>query len=212
MKEFFKIKSKKANRARIQVITIAVSLMLVAAIAIGGTVAWLIDTTDPVTNTLTYGMIDIELTETDSDNDGNTLVNKYPTIPGATVIKDPKVIVKKNSENCYLFVKIEKLNNFDAFMDYTPATGWTQVPNVADVYYRTVDQDTTKDQEFPILLDDQISVKGSVTQAQISALTDNTLPTVKFTAYAIQRQNLVATEVYAIWDLVKNETAKYPQP
>ena len=42
-----------------------VALVLVLCCAVGGTLAWLTDTTDPVTNTFTVGDIDIDLTESD---------------------------------------------------------------------------------------------------------------------------------------------------
>lgn len=41
------------------------ALVLVVGCVAGGTVAWLVATTDTVTNTFTYGKIDITLTETE---------------------------------------------------------------------------------------------------------------------------------------------------
>lgn len=72
--------------------------MLVVGCAVGGTIAWLTATTEPVVNTFTYGKIKIELTETTG--------TEYKIIPGVNISKDPKVTVKADSEACWLFVKV----------------------------------------------------------------------------------------------------------
>ena len=192
MKEFFKIRSKKANRARIQVITIAVSLMLVAAIAIGGTVAWLVDKTESVTNTFTFGDIDITLTETDAVEDSNGNFEKEYTdlVPGATVPKDPKVTVTNGSVTRWLFVKIEKSTTFDTYFEADPATGWNPVTGAEGVYVYT--GNVVDGNPISILADDKITVKSEVTKEKIKEL-DNpgaVQPTIIFTAYAIQKDNL----------------------
>ena len=80
------------------------ALVLVIGCVAGGTVAWLVATTDSVTNTFTYGDINIGLTETKPVN------QQAKIIPGVDIEKDPKVTVKANSENCWLFVKIDEKN------------------------------------------------------------------------------------------------------
>ena len=92
-------------------------LALVACMAAGATLAWLTAKTSSVTNTFTYGDINIELKETTGES--------YKMVPGNTIDKDPKVTVKANSEECWLFVKVEKSDNFDKFMTYGIADGWT---------------------------------------------------------------------------------------
>ncbi len=161
-------------------------LVLAAGIAVGGTVAYLLDTTDPIINTFTAGDVDIELSETGADN--NT--NSYKMVPGATIIKDPKVTVSDTSESCYVFVKLDKSANFDTFLTYTVAAGWIQgtgsgdgVP--ANVYYRTVNaEDETR--AFSVLNGDEVSVNPNVTKEQLNALTGSTYPTLTVTAYACQ--------------------------
>ena len=162
------------------------ALVLIAGAAVGGTLAWLTDTTDAVQNTFTTSNIEIELDESDNLD--------LKMIPGWTIAKDPKVTVKANSEKCYLFVKIEKSSNFDNFMTYTVAADWTPLNDtnndgVADdgVYYRVVNA-SDADQEFAVLKDNQVSVLGTVTKADMEALkaANATLPTLTFTAYATQ--------------------------
>ena len=159
------------------------ALVLIAGAAVGGTLAWLTDTTEAVQNTFTTSDIDITLVETTSE---------FKMVPGCTIEKDPKVTVIAGSEKCYLFVKIEKSSNFDSFMTYTVAAGWTQLTDASDndvpgVYYRVVEA-SNADQEFAVLKDNQVTVKDTVTKADMEALkaADATLPTLTFTAYASQ--------------------------
>lgn len=157
-----------------------VAVVLVLCCAIGGTLAWLTDKTASVKNTFTVGDINIELTETTTN---------YKMVPGNTISKDPKVTVKANSEACWLFVKVEKSANFDSFMTYDMADGWTELPSVTGVYYREVAA-TTAATDFSVLKGDSVSVKDTVTKADLNALTQNTFPTLTFTAYAVQKDNV----------------------
>ena len=160
------------------------ALVLIAGAAVGGTLAWLTDTTDAVQNTFTTSNIEIELDESDNLD--------LKMIPGWTITKDPKVTVIAGSEKCYLFVKIEKSSNFDSFMTYTVAADWTPLNDtnndgVADdgVYYRVIDT-AGMGIAYSVLKDDQVTVKGEVTKAMMNELTTATYPTLTFTAYASQ--------------------------
>lgn len=157
-----------------------VAVVLVLCCAIGGTLAWLTDKTDPVKNTFAVGDINIELTETTTN---------YKMVPGNTISKDPKVTVKANSEACWLFVKVEKSSNFDNFMTYEMADGWTALPGVAGVYYREVAATTTAT-ELSVLKDNSVLVKDSVTKTMLNGLGETTFPTLTFTAYAVQKDNV----------------------
>ena len=163
-----------------------VAVALVLCCAIGGTLAWLTDKTDPVTNTFTVGDINIELKETTSD---------YKMVPGNTIAKDPKVTVKANSEDCYLFVKVTKSGNFDQFLTYAMADGWTQYEGTTDVWYRTVPA-SNANQEFEVLKDSKVTVKGTVTKGMMTS-SDFTNPTLTFKAAAVQTANLTLAQAYA---------------
>lgn len=165
---------------------LALALVLVGII--GGTMAWLTDTTDEVVNTFTDSDIDITLAETTGED--------YKMVPGYTISKDPKVTVETGSEKCYLFVKLEESTNFDDFLTYEIADGWTALDGVDNVYYRTVD---TADMgtAYSVLKDDQVTVKGEVTKEMMNALTDATYPTLTVTAYASQF-NKNATETFTV--------------
>jgi uncharacterized Zn ribbon protein len=163
--------------------TIAVTaLLLVLCFAIGGTLAWLVDESDKVVNTFTYGDINIGLSETTGD--------EYKMIPGNDITKDPKVTVEANSEACWLFVKVEKSDNYaDYLANYTIADGWNELDGVAGVYYREVNADTAKDgTSYKVLKGDKVTVLDSVKKSDMEAIKNGTVakPTLTFTAYAVQ--------------------------
>ena len=158
----------------------AAAIALVLCCAVGGTLAWLSDKTAPVTNTFTVGDINITLTESDNLD--------LKMVPGKIITKDPQVTVKAGSEACWLFVKVDKSTNFDTFMTYAIADGWTALPGVAGVYYREVPA-AAADTAFDVLKNSQVLVKEDVTKQQLQAVTGS-LPTMTFTAYAVQKDNI----------------------
>lgn len=161
-----------------------IAVMTVVCISISATLAYLFVETDPVENTFEYGDINITLDESKNLN--------LKMIPGSNITKDPKVTVLKDSEACWLFVEINKSANFDNFMSYEIADGWTQgngtdIP--ANVYYREVPA-TEADTKFEVLKGNLVSVKDTVTKDMFNALTDGTKPTLTFKAYAVQKENV----------------------
>ena len=164
--------------------TIAVTaLLLVLCFAIGGTLAWLVDESDKVVNTFTYGDINIELSETTGTN--------YKMIPGNDITKNPKVTVEANSEACWLFVKVEKSDNYaDYLANYTIADGWNELDGVAGVYYREVDAATAlAGEDYQVLAGDKVTVLDTVTKSMMEDIKNNVVdePTLTFTAYAVQK-------------------------
>ena len=167
-------------------LALVLALAMIVVCVVGGTLAWLIATTGSVTNTFTYGDIDIKLEETDAtvSADGSA-TKEFKMIPGYTIDKDPKVTVKAGSEKCYLFVKVVKSASFDTFMTYDMADGWTALAGVNGVYYRVVDT-AGMGTAYSVLKDDQVTVRDTVTKADMNGLTEATQPTLTFTAYACQ--------------------------
>ena len=163
-------------------LALVLALAMIVVCVVGGTLAWLTATTGSVTNTFTYGDINITLAETTGTS--------YKMIPGYTIDKNPKVTVLAGSEKCYLFVKVAESDNFDTFMTYEMAAGWTQLKDASEnpvpgVYYRVVDT-STADQPFYVLAGNQVTVSGDVTKTMLNDLTEATQPTLTFTAYACQ--------------------------
>lgn len=190
-------------------LALLLALVLVFGAAVGGTIAYLTDTTDPVTNTFTVGKVDITLTETfntDTNNDQKNDAWQAQLIPGTTYAKDPVVTVTNDSEDCWLFVKFEEKNNPTNYLDYTSnlteANGWTQGDNTnipSNVWYRAVAKDATV-KSFQLLAgnDDYatgcISVKNTVTNGDMDTASDAQLV---YTAYACQSANMTVNAAWA---------------
>ena len=185
-------------KTRSKVLSLVLAGTLVVSAGMFGTLAYLTDKTDKVVNTFTTSGIDIELTETTED---------YKMVPGFTIEKDPTVTVEADSEACYLFVKLEKSENFDEFLTYAVSDGWTSLDGVEGVIYRVV-ANNADDQTFEVLKDDQVTVKGTVTEDQLAALTGDTYPTLTITAYASQqyKDNTTTFDPVEAWNNVAGIT------
>lgn len=192
-------------------IAMTVALVLVVALAsIGGTIAWLTATTSPVTNTFTTSDIGITLTETGTTNNAKS----FKMVPGCTITKDPTVKVTAGSEKCYVFVKVDKSITLDTYIEYNVDSGWMQLKDssnndVSGVYYRIVES-SASDQSFNVLTDNQVTVKNTVTKANMEALKvyDAVQPTLTFTAYASQyfKNSTDSFTPAEAWDNVKPGT------
>ena len=166
------------------------ALVLVIGCAVGGTVAWLVSSTDPVVNTFTYGDINITLEETKPDN------KQAKIIPGVDIEKDPKVTVKGGSEACWLFVKVEE-ENWPTFTEsdgtrkvkYGIADGWTALTGETGVYYREVVA-VTADTSFDVLAGNVVTVSEELTKAEVNSITADNQPKLTFTAYAVQKDGI----------------------
>ena len=152
------------------------ALVLVIGCVAGGTVAWLVATSETVTNTFTYGKIDITLTETE---------RTYNIVPGVALAKDPKVTVKAGSEDCWLFVKVGQPIAFADGVSYGIADGWTKLED--GVYYREVPKADT-DSEYYVLKNNEVTVSSALTKEDIAKVGGS--PTLTFTAYAVQKENI----------------------
>lgn len=161
-------------------ITMLVALVLVAAVGVGATLAYLSDKTGTVTNTFTVGKVKIDLNET-KNNDTNKTGFRYDNVlPGQEYSKKPVVSVLKDSEDCYLFVEVVNANALIELQknELTAANGgWTALDGVANVYYREVTKSAAQ-QDFTLF--DGVKIDEDVTE--LSTFTDITIK-----AYAVQK-------------------------
>lgn len=201
------IKKLKLSKTKILIVTIAI--LAVFFTAISGTIAWLTSKSETVTNTFTYGDINISISETDTKDDDKLNTNTYEMIPGNKITKDPLITVKENSENCYLFVKLDKTTNFDEFMEFQVLENWILLEGTDNVYYQEVSQSDAK-QEFYVLKDNSVLVKESVTKRMLNELDKNGVenyPQLNITAYAVQRDSsieAISTAAKA-WSLISEQ-------
>lgn len=172
-----------------KVLALVLAMVLVVVGVAAGTLAWLTATSDTVTNTFTTSDIKVELTETNET---------YKMIPGYDIHKDPKAKVVSGSEECFLFVKLEKSANFDEFMTYEMADGWTLVEGQTNVYSRKV-VTAGIGTAYSVLKGDKVTVKGTVTKGMMNEIDNGTAakPTLKITAYASQLHKNAETEFTA---------------
>ncbi len=105
-------------------ITMLVALVLVAAVGVGATLAYLTDSTEEKINTFTVGDVDIDLTEeadaartdalVEETEDGYSFTNLQP---GDVVNKKPVVTVAEGSNKCYVYVKVSEVDYLTADID-----------------------------------------------------------------------------------------------
>lgn len=171
---------------------LALTLVLAAYWAVGGTAAWLAAKSEPIASTFTFGDINITLTETDHQ-EGPTKI-----IPGVDIRKDLRVTVQADSVDCWLFVKVKEAGTFvEDKVTYSMDDGWTKGDGTripGGFYYREV-RGVTADRVFHVLKDDKITVSKELTKQEIQNITG---PTLTFTAYAVQREGIdTAAEAWA---------------
>lgn len=172
-------------KTKTKVLVTALCAMLLVAVSVLGAMAYL-TSKDTVTNTFTVGKVKITLDEVEVNPDGtaksNSRVkaNTYHLIPGHTYIKDPTVHIGENSEDCWIFVKLE--NGLKAVVADTgieaqmEANGWKLLADTENVYaYR---ETVSADDDIPVF--DSFTIKGD---ADISACEDAEIDVV---AYAVQ--------------------------
>lgn len=187
------------------------ALALVAAISIGGTIAYL-TSTDKVENSFTVGKVAITLDESKVDINGTAVTpaarvkaNTYKLMPGHPYTKDPTVHVDADSEDSWIFVKVENgISDIEAAEAtgenaYTPIAkqitnnDWTQLDGKTNIYYKkytagTTDKDLAVFGNFKIADNAQdISGWGAAANAKITV-----------TAYAVQADGF--TTAKAAWD------------
>lgn len=171
-------KGKYSNGRVRKPVALLLALVLVLGVVIGGTIAWLTDTTGEVKNTFTTSDVDIDLKETKTD---------FQMVPGCTIEKDPIVTVLKESEDAWVFVKVDESANLDNFITYEVDTNnWKPLEGVEGVYYTKYESRDDVDISIKVLKDNKVTVKDTVTKGDMDALTAETYPKLSFTAYACQ--------------------------
>lgn len=88
------------------ILVAAIAVMLVAALVVGGTLAYFTDKSDAKVNTFTVGNVAIDLEEPNWNAD-----ESHTLLPGARYAKDPTITVKEGSQDAYVFLKLD-LNKY----------------------------------------------------------------------------------------------------
>ena len=209
----------------------AVTAVLAAVVlltgALFGTLAYFTDQ-ETVTNTFTIGKVGITLDEMDvkpdgtKDTDERVLENVYHLIPGTTYIKDPTIHVDEDSEDCYLFVKVENgISNVETAVkgktiaDQMKALDWVKVEGIdgvdnlyilrkgdgADKYAVSKGAEVVVFETFTIDGDKVVSVpEGEAVPEGKVDLEKYKTAAVKVTAYAVQKSGFEDSTPAQIWN------------
>lgn len=170
------------------------AVLLVAA-SVLGTMAYL-TSQDSVTNTFSIGKINITLDEVDVDDStpgaDRDKANAYHLLPGHKYDKDPTVHVTANSEDSWIFVKVEngiaaiEAEGGNTIAKQIKAKGWKQLTDansepVANVYYKSYAKSATQ-QDLTVF--ESFTVKDGATETELKNYKD---ASITITAYAIQK-------------------------
>jgi len=187
----------KIKLSKTSVIILVVAVLIAICTITNGTYAWLSGKTKILNSSFTYGDIKISINDDDS--------NDYEIMPGTKITKNTNIKVAAKSEDCWLYIKIDKSDNFDEFMTYELIDGWTVLEGENNVYYREVSKLST-DQYFNIIKNNEIMVKPELTKQMIDSIQNN-YPTFTVTAYAVQRDSKIDAldSASKAWLLVNNQ-------
>lgn len=186
-----------------KIVALVLAIVLVCTAAVLGTIAYLNSTTDTATNTFTIGDVKITLDEAKVDEYGDAvsgadrvIENEYTIIPGHTYTKDPVIYVDENSENCWVFVKVENElaeietteteNTIDAQIK---KNGWTALDGVTGVYYKA---NVVAGENLATFT--SFAIDSAKTADDIAAFDGKTI---KVTGYAIQSMDVETADAAA---------------
>lgn len=200
---------KTKNKA----LLLALCAVSLVTASVFGTMAYLTDS-KTVNNTFTVGSVAITMDETDVNDDGTPVVNAgrvqentYKLLPGHEYTKDPQIHVDPNSEDCYLFVKVENgiedIESTDegksvaAQMD---AQGWVAVDKqrYPDVYVK-MNGDALQIVEGGEDVDvfEKLTIDGATVDK--TKLDQYKNATIRVTAYAVQKDGFEGKTAAQIW-------------
>lgn len=198
------------TKSKALLLTLCAVLLVTASML--GTMAYL-TSTDEVENTFTVGQVKITLDEAQVTTDGKPVEgdarvaeNSYKLLPGHEYKKDPTIHVDANSEDCFLFVKVE---NEIADIEKTGTevaeqmakNGWVTVEGQTKVYVyvgkttgatnpATVQAGTNVD------VFEKLAIDGNVDNNTLNGYAGKTI---KVTAYAVQKDGFEGKTASEIW-------------
>ena len=179
------------NSKRRRIAAIAVAVALVAALMIGGTISYLSDSSDTVTNTFTPNTNSVTLTETTGSD--------YDIVPGTYDTKNPTVTATMTLPS---FIYLVVYDNSDGLVEYEIASGWVKLYDVDDeenytggtVYYRYYGG-TGGTETYQVLEDDKVYYSAELTNEDMydenGGLLDDL--TLSFQAYIIQAAGFITS-------------------
>ncbi len=199
-------------KAKKSILTTATAVALAAALAVGGTLAYLTDSSDTVVNEFQPNDVGVTLKET---TDG------YDVVPGTEQEKDPTITATYTLDS-YVYVVV--YDNTQGLVEYEIDEAWTQLTDAegnpittadgGSVYFIKVDfdEDAADEEgycttELAVLLDNMVSYPASITAEEMAAAAASEDGiNLSFVAYIIQAEPF--SDAYNAW-LVLDNTAMW---
>lgn len=194
-------------KTKTKALLMSLCAVLLVAASVLGTMAYLTDSKD-VKNTFTVGNVAITLDETDVDNSTpnkeRDQANSYKLLPGHTYTKDPIIHVDANSEDCYLFVKVDnQITAIEADGNTTVAAqmaakGWKAVEGKDGiyVYVGTTAAPVAVKANDNVTVFEQLVIAGTVNGDTLKTYENKTITV---TAYAVQKDGFEGKTADQIW-------------
>lgn len=185
----------KNSKLRRVLMLLACAVMIVS-LSVGATLAYLTATTKPVINSFTVGNVSFDDGEVGNDLDeakvdqygvpvqgaDRVTENSYKLVPGHKYTKDPTVHIGSNSEDGYLFVRVEN--------------------GIADIEAADV-KDTDGNVTTAVTIATQMVAKGWI------ALNNANYPNVYYKAAPVKKDaDVVVFESFTLKDDIDQETLK----
>lgn len=193
-------------------LTLILALVLIASLAVGGTLAYFTWQSDEHVNTFQVSGTGVDVVDPDPTDPEIDIEDKWdeeeehPLDPGAVYAKNPEVTLGAESVDAWIIFKVEEVNNYtesgDKAVLWNVRDEWTEIqPEGADatdkVYYYAMSAASVagdnailfKDADGGIDTDGEVQVNPALSEDDITYLlggkTENTVE-LKITAYAIQ--------------------------
>lgn len=205
-----------------KILVLALAALLLVAVSVAGTVAYLTATTDPVENTFTAESIEIVIREHGKDEKGEQTEvekNSYRLLPGLVQDKDPFVRVTKG--NCYVFIEVvgsaePKLEDYIDWKSFVNQE-WVEVENVEGPNDGIVYAYTDGNGKMKAVVQDDVTT-SLISKIKVLESVDSQMMKVdsigalalNFYGHALQAENVTADTPAKMWELYDNPTLSNP--
>lgn len=195
-----------------KILALALAAVLLVAVSVAGTIAYLTANTGAVTNTFVEAGVSLILKEHELKDDGKTVDTSKPVdgnddyklVPGDVMEKDPYVTLGADSLPCWVFVEIvDEAGIADKYLNWTVDPAWEKVtgyvaPNGGTLYARKT---AFAPNETDYILTGTTYKNGEIIVDQDALTTDKMeeakTASLKFYAYACQSTNVATYQAAA---------------
>ena len=170
-------------------------LSLVVTAGVGSVIAYFASISGPVVNTFTVGQVELELADAE--------VGVIQLVPGTTAERTSVVTVKRDSEDCYVYVKIEQPRELTQYTSYELAEGWINLGGIDGVYYRQVPKSAVN-MKYHVFKNDEIAIATHEIKTNLAKIVQASAKLLKFGGkiFMVHRSDRLASIMF---ELKKNK-------